>query len=114
MDIFRYLFAVLLLLHGVIHLMGFAKSAGAGYMPQITQDISKTAGFAWLFATILFVAVALLFFLNNDAWPYLAVAGVILSQSLIASVWENAKFGSIVNGIVLAAIIIGLTLQYSR
>ena len=113
MEILKYLFAFVLLAHGFIHLMGFAKSAGAGYMPQITQDISRAAGFAWLSTTLLFVAVAVLYFLDQQAWPYLATAAVVLSQVLIASVCEDAKFGSIANGVILAAIIIGFTLQHA-
>ena len=36
----RWMVAVLLAVHGLIHLMGFAKAFGYAQLPQLTQPIS--------------------------------------------------------------------------
>jgi hypothetical protein len=54
-----------------------------------------------LFAAILFVAATLLFLLKNESWPYIAVVAVAISQILIITVWKDAKFGSILNIVIL-------------
>ena len=61
----KIVFALLLLLHGLIHLSGTAKAFGIADMPQLTQQISKPMGIVWLCAALLFVVttVALL------SWP---------------------------------------------
>lgn len=40
----RYLLNLLILLHGLIHLMGFAKAFNYAAVSQLTQPISKSAG----------------------------------------------------------------------
>ena len=39
--------------HGLIHLMGFAKGFGYADLPQLTQPISRAWGLAWLAAAVL-------------------------------------------------------------
>ena len=42
----RWIVAVLLAVHGLIHLMGFAKAFGYAELPQLTQPISREMGVA--------------------------------------------------------------------
>ena len=35
------IFAIVLVVHGVIHLLGFAKAFGLAELPQLTQPISS-------------------------------------------------------------------------
>ncbi len=97
----KYLFAFILLIHGLIHFMGFAKAYSYGNITQLTKDISKPNGTFWLLTTILFVAATVLFLLKKESWPYIAVVAAIVSQILIISVWNDAKFGTILNIIAL-------------
>lgn len=101
----KYFFAFIMLLHGLIHFMGFAKAFGYGNITQLTKDISKTNGALWLLTAILFVAATILFLLKKDSWPWIAVVAAVISQILIITVWKDAKFGSIANAIVLLAAI---------
>ena len=41
----RWVFAGILILHGLIHLMGFAKAFDHAGLPHLTQPISR--GWAW-------------------------------------------------------------------
>ena len=59
------LFAALLLAHGLIHLLGFAKGCGLAEVPQLTRAISRPEGLRWLLAALLCVAAAVALF----AWP---------------------------------------------
>ena len=42
----RWIVAILLAVHGLIHLMGFAKAFGYAELPQLTQPISREMGLA--------------------------------------------------------------------
>ncbi|WP_462254747.1 DUF6544 family protein [Ferruginibacter sp.] len=97
----KYFFAFIMLIHGLIHFMGFAKAYGFGNITQLIKDISKPNGLLWLFAAILFIAATLLFLLKKESWPYIAIVAAVISQILIITVWKDAKFGTILNIIIL-------------
>lgn len=101
----KYLFAFILLIHGGIHFMGFAKAYNYGNITQLTKEISKLNGLAWMFTAVLFLTATLLFLLKKESWPYLAVVAVVISQILIIIVWKDAKYGSILNIIILVVAI---------
>ncbi|MCU0382338.1 MAG: hypothetical protein MUE58_14220 [Chitinophagaceae bacterium] len=99
----RYLLAGLILIHGLIHWMGFAKAFGYAEIKNITGQVSKPMGLVWLLAAILFMASAALLFANKPAWWIIALPGIILSQVAILQSWQDAKFGTVANIIVLFA-----------
>jgi hypothetical protein len=99
----RFLLFLVIVLHGLIHLMGFAKAFHFGNMTQLTREISRTAGIAWLMAALLFVVAGVLFLMKKDWWWAAGVAGVVFSQYLIFTVWQEAKFGTVANVIILIA-----------
>jgi hypothetical protein len=97
---------VLILVHGLIHLLGFIKAFHLGKIGQLARPISRAAGIFWLLTTILFV-VAFLFLLQKDqSWWIVALTGVLCSQILIIQSWTDAKFGTIANVIILLPIIV--------
>lgn len=61
----RFLFAFILLIHGLIHLMGFTKAFKFAEVSQLHTDISKPAGLGWQAATLLFVVSTALFLLKK-------------------------------------------------
>lgn len=101
----RNLFLILLLSHGLIHLMGFAKAFEFASFNQLSASISKTAGVFWLLTALLLLVAALLFFLKNDAWWMLAVGGIVLSQWLMIAYWQDARYGTIANVIILLVLL---------
>ncbi|MEZ4962121.1 MAG: DUF6544 family protein [Saprospiraceae bacterium] len=103
----KYVFALLLLLHGLIHLMGFAKAFQVAEISQLTQPITKPTGALWGLSALLFTLASVLFILKKDSWWMWAIPAVILSQILVFSTWQDAKFGTIANVIVLVGAIIG-------
>ncbi|MFZ1785997.1 MAG: DUF6544 family protein [Ferruginibacter sp.] len=103
----KYLFACIVLIHGLIHFMGFAKAYGYGNITQLTKAISKPAGAFWLVAAFLFIAATVSFLWKKESWPFIAIMAAILSQVLIFMVWKDAKYGSLANLIVLLVAIGG-------
>jgi hypothetical protein len=93
----------------MIHLMGLAKALGIGDVTQLTANITRTQGYFWGLATALFLISAILFYLNNDIWWLIAILAVINSQWLIFQAWEDAKFGTLANILILAGIIYGFS-----
>ena len=90
-----------MLIHGLIHFMGFAKAFGYGNIAQLTKEITKPSGLLWLVSALLFITVVVLFLLKKDSWSIISIIAIALSQILIISVWKDAKFGSIANIIIL-------------
>ena len=98
---------ILLFFHGMIHLLGFLKAFQIAEINQLTQNISKSMGLFWLSALILFLVAAIQLLINNKLWWITALIALIFSQILILSVWQDAKFGTIANIIILLSAIAG-------
>lgn len=100
LNVMKYVFTFLLLIHGIIHLLGFVKAFFSTEASQQVLGISKPIGAFWLVTFILFVVAAVSFF-NDKKWFYIAVLAVCVSQILIITAWNDAKFGTILNVIIL-------------
>ncbi len=105
----KYIFALIVLLHGLIHFMGFAKAFNYGNITQLTKNISKPAGIAWMLTAFLFVAAVILLLLKKESWTFIALLAAVLSQVLIVAAWQDAKYGTIANSIVLLIAVAALT-----
>jgi hypothetical protein len=105
---FKFIFTFIVLIHGLIHFMGFAKAFNYAEISQLTQPISRPVGVGWGLAALLFIITAILFVAKKDSWWIWAIPALLLSQTLIIISWEDAKFGTMANLIVLAAVIVGL------
>ena len=107
-------FAVLFILvvHGLIHLMGFIKEWKLGEIKELSgktvihlsDTVARTAGILWLITSLVLVGSAVGLLLNKDWWWVGAAGGVILSQSLITLYWKDAWAGSVANLFIVAMI----------
>ena len=104
----KTIFVFITILHGLVHFMGFAKAFGYGNITQLTKEIAKPTGLVWLATGILFLISMLLYNLRKENWVYFALVAVVLSQILIIDSWQDAKFGTIANVLVLVVAIIGI------
>ena len=100
-------FTILLAIHGLSHLIGVAKAYNLAEIEALKQPIGKTGGLFWLLAAALFVMAIVLLWSNSRWWWLVALAGVVVSQVLIFTVWSDARFGTIANIIILVAVAIG-------
>lgn len=103
----RWLLLALLVVHGLIHFLGFTKAFGLYEPPQLTQDISRPWGIAWLLAGGAMLATAVLLALSGRAWWVVGLGAVALSQAVLLSSWEDAKFGTVANLLILVGVLYG-------
>jgi uncharacterized membrane protein YphA (DoxX/SURF4 family) len=110
----RILLAFVLLVHGLIHLLGFVRAWNLAPVPQLTgktlfpiaEAMIKPVGLLWLLTCLLFVAAAALVLLKHNTWWMPAALGVVLSQALIVVHWTDARFGTVANVIILLAALV--------
>lgn len=102
----KVLFLIIFAIHGLIHLAGFAKAFNLAELSQLTRFISKTAGIMWLLAALLFLSSMGLLVLKKPEWWMVAIVAVVLSQIIIIQSWTDAKYGTILNFIILLPIIV--------
>jgi len=101
----KILFCLFLVSHGLIHLMGFTKAFELASIQQLTKEISRPAGIFWLLCALLFISAAVFLFFKMEWWLFLAVPAIVVSQILIVMAWQDAKFGSILNFLIILVII---------
>ena len=103
----RWICAAVLVVHGLIHLMGFAKAYGYAELPQLTQPVSREMGLAWLAAGLLVAASAVMLVASpHHAW-IVGIAALVVSQAVIASAWRDAWAGSAANVLLLLVVAYG-------
>jgi len=93
-------------LHGIIHLFGFLKAFGIAEFNAISEPISEPFGIVWLLVFVLFLATFILILFHYDYWWVVGLLSVLLSQFLIISFWKDAKFGTILNLVILISVLV--------
>jgi len=106
-----FVFAGLILVHGLIHLLGPAKAFHWTELPQLTHAISPVVGGLWLLAALLFVATAVSLIVWPRWWWILGACGVAVSMLVIVPSWSDAKVGAFANAIVLLGVLFGFLSQ---
>jgi hypothetical protein len=94
-------FLIIVLLHGLIHLLGFVKGFGLKEVKELTLPISKPMGFIWLTTTMLFLTYGILYLLNSKYSWLVGLVATAISQTLVIMFWKDAKFGTIPNILIL-------------
>ena len=100
-------FAIFILIHGLIHALGFLKAFGIAEIEELKMPITKASGSIWLLTSFIFIATAFFYLWDSPFSVGFGFSGILLSQSLIWRDWKDAKFGSIPN-IILGIILLTL------
>jgi len=103
----KMVFIILIIIHALIHVLGFARAFHLAEVRQLTLAIPKTVGLLWLLSAVMFITTAVLLVSNNGRWWMVAAPAVFLSQVLIVLHWQDARVGTVANVIVLAGMIVG-------
>lgn len=104
---FRILIATLFVVHGLIHLLGFTKAFRLADVTQLAQPVTQVAGLFWLAAAALcLMAAGAMFFAPRWSWAF-GAAAIVMSQAVILTSWNDARFGSIPNVVLLVAVVYG-------
>lgn len=104
----KLLLPLLLAIHGLIHLIGFFKKSKPVTIaqPDITTHPALIANLS-LLGCMLFIATATGYYFDKAWWLITAVIAVILSEVLIILYWNEAKWGTLLNLIIVLSVIVG-------
>ena len=100
-------FSLVMAVHGLLHLLGFAKAFGMASLPQLTVFISRPMGLLWLVAALALLSAAVALHAAPRWWWAMGAVALLLSQVSIASSWADAQFGTLANVLVLAGVVLG-------
>lgn len=104
-------FVIVLVVHGFIHVLGFAKAFALADLPQLTQPISPVLGGLWLLAAVLFLGAAASLVIWPRGWWAIGACAIVVSMFLILLSWTDAKFGSLANLFALIGVVLGFLAQ---
>jgi hypothetical protein len=100
----RWFVVVVVVGHGLIHLLGAAKGLGWAEVAALPEPISPAMGVAWLAAAVAVVATGVLLAARNRRWWVVGTLAVALSQAVIVTSWDDARTGTLANLLLLAAL----------
>lgn len=109
----KYVLVFIIVIHALIHLMGFAKEWKLATISQMSGDTlvhlsdnaKRFAGVLWLIACVVFLIAAALLAMGQGSWWITGSIALVLSQALIVLYWQDAKAGTIANLIILVAVV---------
>ncbi len=105
---FRIILLVILSLHAFIHFLGFERGFGLVRVAGAAGEVTRSAGVLWLLTGLLLLLMVGLYWSNESIWPIVGIIGLGCSQYLIIRHWEDAKFGTIINILILLWVLPGL------
>lgn len=94
------LFTLLLLVHGAIHLLGVVRAFDLASVP-LQKPIGAGEGLLWGGVALLFIAAAAALWLAPQWWWLPALIGVVVSQVLVFGAWDDARWGTLANLLIL-------------
>jgi hypothetical protein len=102
-TVVRWTLGIVVVLHGLIHLLGAAKGLGWRSVTQLSESIDSRLGAAWLGAALLLVLAGVMVVRTSRAWWLVAAVAAVFSQAVILTSWSDAKAGTAVNVVLLVA-----------
>jgi hypothetical protein len=107
----------LLLIHGLIHAIGFvgswglAEFQGASRAPtnfvtaQPGDPLVRVFGLVWLLALAAFLVAAVLLVGDSAMWRAVVIGAAVISMVPVGLWWQNAPMGAVANALVIAAVL---------
>jgi hypothetical protein len=106
-SLIRWTAGLIVVVHGLIHLMGVVKGFGWGDVSQLTEPISTSMGVAWLVAAVAVVASGVMLLAGLHWWWAVAAVAAAVSQAVIVTSWTDAKAGTVANVLLAFAAVYG-------
>jgi hypothetical protein len=103
----RWIVGVVVVCHGLVHLLGAAEGLGWADVPHLSEPISVAAGAVWLAAAGLAVAAGVMLLAGTRWWWVIGAVAVVVSQGVIITSWSDARVGTLANVVLLAAVVHG-------
>jgi hypothetical protein len=99
---------ILVFIHGLLHLLGFTIAFNITKLSEVAISVSRFSGILWLVAGLLLINSVLFYINDKDWWWITAGVALLLSQYLIILNWEEAKYGTLINAIILVIILLSV------
>jgi len=121
-TILRWCVILVLLAHGVGHILGFlvswtSISAGFAHQPWVLSDgitiespVGRAFGLLWLVAMIAFLGAGFGLLAHQDWWRFLAVAAAFISLVAILPWWNTVTPGARIGAVMVDILIIAVLL----
>ncbi len=93
----RIILISIILMHGLLHLIGFYRSLSRNGVIYLRDYIPKSLGLLWLICALLFLLTGFFIIFRVRGWIYFMIAALIISQALIFLTWKESKYGSLIN-----------------
>lgn len=105
----RWFLGVVMFLHGLIHLLGAVNEMGLAKIEGfsgnalflIPQNMHPIFGVFWFIAVVAFLMAAFGLVTDRQWWRAVTIGAIILSQILILIWWPDAKWGTMVNVLII-------------
>lgn len=110
-GVLRWVVAVVVILHGMIHFLGAVKGFGWADVNQLKDPIGPAMGAVWLAAGALAVVAGVLLARRVRWWWIVGAVAAVASQAVIFTSWNDARVGSVANVVLLAAVVYGFAAQ---
>lgn len=101
----KIVLTLILVIHGFIHIIGFIKAFRLAEVKDLKSQISKPFGLVWLMTSLILICTAGLYLIGHELWWVLGLCGIFTSQVVIFKTWSEAKYGSLVNLLLILIII---------
>jgi hypothetical protein len=100
--------ALLLVLHGIAHLVGFRSAFWPAAVPLARRSYRyrKLEGVTWLLLALAFVGSAALLAVGHASWPALLLLSVSGSLGMCLLAWPEARIGLIVDVVLLLLVLL--------
>ena len=92
----KIIFAIIVFLHGLLHTFGLIKALNPTSISGMSS-IPKSYGVLWMFAAVLVIVFGVQYFLGSKHAPWVGLIAVLISEILILTYWNDARFGTIPN-----------------
>lgn len=90
-----------ILFHGLLHLIGFYRSFARAGVIRLKVYIPRSLGLLWLISALLFVLCGIFLIFEVKGWMFFMIAALLISQVLIILSWTEARYGTVLNIIIL-------------
>ena len=106
-SLIRWTAGLIVVIHGLIHLMGVVKGFGWGEVSQLAEPISTSMGVVWLVAAVVVLAAGGMLLAGLRWWWAVAAVAAVVSQVVIVTSWTDAKAGTAANVLLVFAAVYG-------
>jgi uncharacterized membrane protein YphA (DoxX/SURF4 family) len=106
-TLLRWTVGLIVIIHGLTHLMGVVEGFGWADVSQLTEPISTSMGVAWLVAALVVVAAGVMLLAGIRWWWAVAAVAAVVSQAVIVTSWTDAKAGTVANVLLAFAAVYG-------